>query len=289
MNQPADRPIRMFEAGTRLGRLRYFLYSCVVGVLMVLPAMLVGAALAGFSHPILGGLVVLAAYVFLCGMHFVFATRRLHDMGRSGWWALIIALVLAFGFLEGLHLLPTAGLKLYRFVLVADLVFTLVLLFAPGTAGENRYGAPPPSNGRGVYAAVWGIVVLDICAALIVVSIIPFLGEAYGHEQVAALVSAARSAEYPAMRYRRENGRWPVDITSVAGNAAHAPLVGSLTSISYLNDGYGIVARTREEGGKAVEVWTLDGGATWHCGPDDNAPPDRTDLPADCTEEAPPS
>jgi uncharacterized membrane protein YhaH (DUF805 family) len=49
------------------------------------------------------------------------AVRRLHDTGRSGWWILLV-------------LIPLVGL--------------LVLVWfyiQPGTAGDNRFGPPPPA------------------------------------------------------------------------------------------------------------------------------------------------
>lgn len=44
--------------------------------------------------------------------------RRVHDLGRNGWWALLL-------------LVPLANLYIY---------------FAPGTAGVNSYGPPPGPN-----------------------------------------------------------------------------------------------------------------------------------------------
>jgi len=45
-----------------------------------------------------------------------YGIRRLHDFDKSGWWYLL------------------------TFVPFANLVMSLVLLFAPGSVGGNRYG-----------------------------------------------------------------------------------------------------------------------------------------------------
>jgi hypothetical protein len=71
--------------------------------------------------------------------------QRLHDIGWSGWLYL-------------LALVPYLGG-----------VFTLVIMILPGSAGANRYGAPPPENTRAVkvLACLWILVpVIGILAAI---------------------------------------------------------------------------------------------------------------------------
>lgn len=48
--------------------------------------------------------------------------RRLHDLGRSGWWTLII------------------------FIPIVDAIFLLYLSFAPGQFTPNLYGDVPPKD-----------------------------------------------------------------------------------------------------------------------------------------------
>ena len=73
----------------------------------------IGALLLGVS------LVVFVAVLVLIVPIVAITVRRLHDSGRTGWWAL---------------LLPVP--------LLAVLVYFFCLL--PGTIGANKYGEPPP-------------------------------------------------------------------------------------------------------------------------------------------------
>lgn len=67
--------------------------------------------------------------------------RRLHDVGRSGWWALLaqlwpIALLLTPISLELLELVGMA----------TGLAVTIAIGAVPGSRGENRFGPPPPTR-----------------------------------------------------------------------------------------------------------------------------------------------
>ena len=75
--------------------------------------------------------------------------RRLHDQGRTGWWALILPPLAAQNFYASLRVnfhafdpqWPELGywnLPLLLFVLVF-----IAMLLVPGTAGANRYGPDP--------------------------------------------------------------------------------------------------------------------------------------------------
>ena len=81
--------------------------------------------------------------------------RRLHDIGRSGWWLLVvIAPAACFGFLstvaalEGAYgeLQPTTtGLGFILAFAIACLVLTICLVL-PSTKGHNRHGANPRAD-----------------------------------------------------------------------------------------------------------------------------------------------
>lgn len=82
-------------------------------------------------------LVVAAIVVGLCN-----AVRRLHDLGKTGWW------VLGIGLLTVVIQAPAAvaGEAGVIFSLLAALIslgWTLWLGLAKGQAGENRFGPPP--------------------------------------------------------------------------------------------------------------------------------------------------
>lgn len=81
----------------------------------------------------LTGWFVYPALIF-CGACVL--SKRLHDRGRSGWWAALILFATAAVWPQPSHFF--------------DFLFTLVLIWAvvelgvmPGEAGANRYGANP--------------------------------------------------------------------------------------------------------------------------------------------------
>lgn len=80
------------------------------------------------------------------GMAVVLPTvSRLHDIGRSGWWALglfVPGVQVQTLFATGPELFP--GSKLIAIIASVLLVGTLVVIGAlPGQPGANRFGAPP--------------------------------------------------------------------------------------------------------------------------------------------------
>lgn len=79
------------------------------------------------------------------------AARRLHDVGFSGWPAVIYlahtALVL-FSRLSNWLPLPRAGAWVYDSLSWLLLLTTLVLAVLPGTKGENKYGGDPRQGSK---------------------------------------------------------------------------------------------------------------------------------------------
>jgi len=121
--------IQFFNAITRIGRLRYLAYFIGCYLLALIP-FVIGGIFLGVHVSWLGICVMFLGCIFIVVMGILFAIRRLHDMNASGWWALLM-------------LVP-----------LVNFVFTLVLIFAPGTLGENRFGPQPPSNSGWVVAGV---------------------------------------------------------------------------------------------------------------------------------------
>ena len=79
-----------------------------------------------FQTPELVLLLIIVASLYMTVYHIGIAARRLHDLGKSGWWQL---------------------LSLIPFV---NLAFALYLLFFKGEEGENRFGPDPlAENGSG--------------------------------------------------------------------------------------------------------------------------------------------
>lgn len=111
----------------RIGRLRYLAYSFGFTAL----ALIVGGGLAFLLSMVsetlalvVGGIAYLGAMIY---SYFVLGARRLNDRGHSGWLSL-------------LWLVP-----------VVSLILFLYLIFAPGDADYNEYGAPPRENNILIY------------------------------------------------------------------------------------------------------------------------------------------
>ena len=134
--------IETFLAFTgRLNRMRYFkriLGLCGLDVLFILlPIIMLGASLNGDS--ILGVIMSLGTmFAAYCGMGIAFLfiggislnMRRIHDLGMAEYWITLLSL---------------------PFV---NLFFSLYLLFAKGTDGDNQYGPDPLKLGYG-YVLTW--------------------------------------------------------------------------------------------------------------------------------------
>ena len=135
-------------------------YWFLFGILASIAAAIVDALLR--THGALRGLVSLA--LFLPGL--AVAVRRLHDIGRSAWWLLLLYLPTAVGaaFLAigaiaiGVAIfgqrsgsgLGVAGLVIVLFGLVfflAGLIFWVYTMTRPGEPGSNQYGPAADSAG----------------------------------------------------------------------------------------------------------------------------------------------
>ena len=134
-------PIRLWSAQGRIGRLRLIAWTMLSYLLAGVAMGVVGAIAGPSASPAL----MIATMVVVYGVMLVFVglltIQRCHDMNWSGWAAL-------------LAVVPLVGL-----------IFWLVV----GTPGDNRYGAPPPPNPRGIgwLAAIPLVLfVLGIAAAI---------------------------------------------------------------------------------------------------------------------------
>ncbi|MEX2501196.1 MAG: DUF805 domain-containing protein [Trueperaceae bacterium] len=106
-----------FRFEGRLGRLQYFGFGVIWGLIFFAVALAFGGDPAGATEPGAGeALASLALLVTYAVAMVSYGVRRLHDFDKSGAWYLLM------------------------FVPFANVVMGLILLFAPGTPGANRYG-----------------------------------------------------------------------------------------------------------------------------------------------------
>lgn len=107
-----------FDGSDRVGRLTYLAVSVTIGVVSVVAAFAFVQVDEVTQEPSVNPLLLLV----LLGTTWLSVTntiRRLHDIGRSGWTALLL-------------MVPVIGPAL-----------SLYLLFAPGDPVLNLYGRPP--------------------------------------------------------------------------------------------------------------------------------------------------
>ena len=115
---------------------------------LVLTGLLLGAWLSQrFGHVAPAG--AFASVVFLV---VIASITRLHDMGRSGWWAATAPVGMV------LSLFAVARWPGHPFVLTASWVLGVVAFTAfvglwPGEPGANRFGDPPQGKLKAMFAS----------------------------------------------------------------------------------------------------------------------------------------
>ena len=103
----------------RLNRLRYLKRALALVAVETILAMVIGFATMDFAANDLSTTGYVLMFIAFAPLHYMLIIRRLHDFNKTGWFALIM-------------LIP-----------VVNTIFSLYLLFAPGTIGSNDYGADP--------------------------------------------------------------------------------------------------------------------------------------------------
>lgn len=156
-------------------------------------------------------------------------------------------------------------------------------------------GAPPinPTPGwvvafAGIGAGVGGIAIIAILASIAIPTYLSFVARAQANEAITLLVDTTNAM----IKEYSGKDAWPAAIRDVDPAASRVP-VGHYTLALRLVDCRqqvcGIEATMRKESyvnpriaGKTIEIWTRDGGQSWHCGPGSSSPIDSSFLPANC-------
>jgi uncharacterized membrane protein YhaH (DUF805 family) len=125
----------LWSVNGRIGRVRYLAYANAMSFI-VFGIIAVGAVLMAAS-PMLGMAVIGLTYLAMIPASLIIGRRRLHDLGRSGWFLL-------------LFLVPLVNIGV-----------GLWMLFGAGNEGSNEYGPAPAANTTGVLVLAWGALVLS--------------------------------------------------------------------------------------------------------------------------------
>lgn len=182
--------VQVFSLTQRLNRLRFACYSLTAWVLLallsVLLVVLLSAVLTGKALSLAMSVVFILVGIFALVYFIGLVVRRLHDVGKSGWWFLVFFTPLAA--IPLMIVMPTAGLLLLVVQLVSPL-FSLYLMVAAGES-MNRFGTPNPPNSFLVSffgGICWAVSVLVLLLQIAIVTaqyVAPEKVEKYlGHSQ----------------------------------------------------------------------------------------------------------
>lgn len=149
-------PVFGLSMAGRIGRLRYMAYFWPTTALVVVGAILLAVLLPALAGRPGMGTVLLAIpfFVAVLWMSLRVWALRLHDLNRSGKWALLPVFLSAAAAVSGSPRMALAGTAAFW-------ILTIVLMVWPGSSEENEYGLPPPPNtewvqiGAALFVAFW--------------------------------------------------------------------------------------------------------------------------------------
>ena len=137
------------------------------------------------------------------------------------------------------------------------------------------------------------IAIIGILAAIA----IPAYQDYIARSQMSEAIQLNGGGEVGLAEYYQNSSKWPLTLESVYSTATSVGPVGRYVSVvsgsSPAGGTYIITATMRNTGtnkniqGKMMEIWTGDGGNTWHCGPgtvDGANAVDAKYLPTSCRD-----
>ena len=131
-------PVKILAVSGRVGRARYIVYSILLSLLLVVPAVAAMPLLGAF-----GVVLVAVAYIAMFVLQIMLTIQRSHDFNMSGWFSLLMVVPLV----------------------------NLLFWFMPGTDGSNRFGAKTPPNSALVLLGVWIVPTIFVVGIVAAVSI----------------------------------------------------------------------------------------------------------------------
>ena len=142
------------------------------------------------------------------------------------------------------------------------------------------------------------IAIIGILAAIA----IPAYQDYIARSQMSEGIQLAGGGEVGLAEFYQNNSKWPQSLESVYSTSSNNPTIGAGRYVTTVKgpatapttSTYGITSTMKPASvnknivGKAVEVWTTDGGNTWHCGPASANAVDPKYLPASCRDTGAP-
>ena len=135
------------------------------------------------------------------------------------------------------------------------------------------------------------IAIIGILAAIA----IPAYQDYIARSQMSEGIQLSGGGEVGLAEFYQNNSKWPAALSSVYSTATTVGPAGRYVMTvtgakGATTSAYGITATmkgtnvNKNIASVAVEIWTLDGGNTWHCGPAKTAPVNAKYLPASCRD-----
>lgn len=138
-----------FNYKGRIGRKKYFLISLLIlilGFCLILGMAFTLFFLLGHFFSVSSKAIPLLTLpgAALSWMIFSFpVVKRLHDIGFSGWFYLLVLLQPAYTLFRKMYLNDIRIIEMEVLLSGISLLILLVLLFKKGTKGPNKYGPDP--------------------------------------------------------------------------------------------------------------------------------------------------
>jgi type IV pilus assembly protein PilA len=137
------------------------------------------------------------------------------------------------------------------------------------------------------------IAIIGILAAIA----IPAYQDYIARSQMSEGIQLAGGGEAGVAEFEQNNNRVPLALVSVYSTAGNSPAGRYVTSVKLAaassGGTLGIIATMKATGlnknilSTSVELWSMDGGNTWHCGPASLTPVNAKYLPASCRDVTP--
>jgi type IV pilus assembly protein PilA len=142
------------------------------------------------------------------------------------------------------------------------------------------------------------IAIIGILAAIA----IPAYQDYIARSQMSEGIQLSGGGEVGLSEYYQNNSHWPLSLGSVYSTSSASQTAGAGRYVTTVlgpatvptTSTYGITSIMKATGvnkniaSKGVEIWTTDGGNTWHCGPSNATPVDAKYLPASCRDTGAP-
>lgn len=123
----------------------FYLFNAIFGTVAMFFDNILGIAIESVGFGPIWGLYHIAILI----PQLAVSVRRLHDVGMSGWYLLIILIPVILIFIEKL-IVGAMGANQHVVNALSSLVivFLLVVLSKDGTPGENKYGEDPKKRAK---------------------------------------------------------------------------------------------------------------------------------------------